>query len=135
MKTSKLFLILGFLFVLGLVVYFPAYKWARAHVNSKTAVEYHPLLCISCHLYTSKNSLVSKLINADYYSPINMAVSKDGGRLYVVAQEGNALLIVDPEKHKVLNKIRVGDFPHSVILSSDEQRAYVSNKWSDNVSV
>jgi YVTN family beta-propeller protein len=135
MKTTKLFLILGFLIVLGLVVHFPGRKLARAHVNSKTAVEDHPLLCTSCHLYTSKNTLISKLINADYYSPFNLAVSKDGSRLYVVAQEGNALLIVDPLKHKVLTKIRVGDLPHSVILSSDEKRAYVSNEWSDNVSV
>jgi YVTN family beta-propeller protein len=135
MRTTKLFLILGFLIVLGLVVHFPGRKLARAHVNSKTAVEDHPLLCTSCHLYTSKNALISKLINANYFSPINLAVSKDGSRLYVVAQEGDALLIVDPVKHKVLDKIRVGDLPHSVILDGDEKRAYVSNEWSDNVSV
>ena len=135
MKTTKLFLILGFLIVLGLAVHFPGRKIARAHVNSKTAVEDHPLLCTSCHLYTSKNTLISKLINARYYSPINLAVSKDGSRLYVVAQEGDALLIVDPVKQRVLNKIRVGDLPHSVILGSDEKRAYVSNEWSDYVSV
>jgi len=29
----------------------------------------------------------------------------------------------------------VGEQPHSVILSSNGQRAYVSNQWSDNVSV
>ncbi len=135
MKTTKLLLILGLLIVLGLVVHFPGRKLARAHVNSKTAVEDHPLLCTSCHLYTSKNTLISKLINADYYSPINLTVSKDGSRLYIVAQERDALLIVDPIKNKVLNKIRVGDLPHSVILSSDGHIAYVSNEWSDNVSV
>ena len=82
-----------------------------------------------------RTRLISKLINADYYSPFNLAVSKDGRRLYVVAQEANTLLVVDPENHKVLNKIRVGNLPHSVVLSSDEQKAYVSNQWSDNVSV
>ena len=100
-----------------------------------TAVEDHPLLCISCHLYTSKIKLVSKLVNADYYSPFNMAVSKDGGRLYVVAQEGNALLVVDPENHKVLNKIKVGKYPYRVVLDEGGEKAYVSNQWSDNVSV
>jgi hypothetical protein len=92
MKTSKIFLAFGFLFVLGLVIYFPWHKWARVHVNSKTATEDHPLFCISCHLYTSRSKLVSKLVNSDYYSPFNMAVSKNGDRLYVVAQEGNELL-------------------------------------------
>jgi len=135
MKTSKLILIIGFLFVLGLVVYFPGRKMARTHVNSKTGVQDHPLLCTSCHLYTSKIKLVSKLVNADYYSPFNMAVSKDGSRLYVVAQEGNALLVVDPENHKVLNKIKVGKYPYRIVLDGGGEKAYVSNQWSDNVSV
>src|SRR5450759_1454466 len=104
MKTSyKLLLISGIIVALGLIIHFPGHKMARAHVNSKTAVEDHPLLCTSCHLYTSKNKLLSKLVNADYFSPFNLAVSKDGNRLYVVAQEGNELLTVDTENHRVLN--------------------------------
>ena len=135
MKTSyKIFLMAGILFVLGLIVYFPGRRIARKHVNYITAVTDHPLLCTSCHVYTQKTGLVAKLINADYYSPFNVAVSKDGSRLYVVAQEANALLVVDPENHKVLNKINVGNYPHSIVLGNDGQ-AYVSNQWSDNVSV
>jgi len=135
MKATKLFLIIGLLFVLGIVVYFPGRKMARAHVNIKTAVTDHPLLCTSCHLYTSKNLLISKLINADYYSPFNLAVSKDGKRLYVVAQDGDALLEVDTETRKVLNEITVGDHPHSLVLDVNGKTAYVSNQWADNVSV
>ena len=133
MKTIyKLLLIIG---ALGLIAYFPGHKLARSHVNIKTGVEDHPLLCTNCHLYIQRSGPVSKLVNRDYYSPFNMAVSKDGSRLYVVAQDGNTLLVVDPEKRKILNKIMVGNLPHSVILSKDEQIAYVSNQWSDNVSV
>ena len=117
------------------LIYFPGRKWARAHVNEKTAVTDHPLLCTSCHLYIQKTGLAAKLINARYLSPINLTVSEDGKRLYVVAQESNALLIVDAENNKVINKIGVGNQPHSVILSKDGQKAYVSNEWSDNVSV
>ena len=135
MKTTKLLLTIGVLFVLVLVIYFPGRKLARAHVNSKTAVEDHPLLCISCHLYSQKDGLIAKLINEDYYSPFNMAVSKDGERLYVVAQDGNALLIVATETREVLNSIMVGEHPHSVILDDSGKLAYVSNQWSDNVSV
>ena len=134
-RSYKYFLITGVLISMGLVVHFPGRKLARAHVNYMTGVEDHPLLCTSCHLYIQKTGPVSKLVNKDYYSPFNLAVSKDGDRLFVVAQEADALLVVDPEKHKVLNRIRVGDLPHSVLLSSDEQKAYVSNQWSDNVSV
>jgi YVTN family beta-propeller protein len=135
MKTSKVLFTLGFFIVLGLVIYFPGRNLVRTHVNSKTAVEDHPLLCTSCHVYTSKNKLISKLINADYYSPFNMAVSKKGDRLYVVAQDADELLVVNTENHKVLNKIKVGRYPHSVVLDDDMKTGYVSNQWSDNVSV
>jgi len=88
-------MVLGILVVLAMVILFIGHKGAREHVNYMTAVEDHPLLCSSCHLSTSKNPLVRKLINADYLSPFNLAVSGDGNRLYVVAQEANALLVVN----------------------------------------
>ncbi len=134
-RSQKLIRIFGIILVLGLIIFFPGRKLARAHVNSKTATNDHPLLCTSCHLYTQKTGILAKLINADYLSPFNLAVSEDGKHLYVVAQEGNALLVVDAETQKVLNKINVGNQPHSVILSNDGKEAYVSNQWSDNVSV
>jgi YVTN family beta-propeller protein len=135
MKKSRIISVIVFFSVLGLIIYFPGRKWARGHVNYMTAVEDHPLNCLSCHVYTQKSGFISKLVNRKYLSPFNLAVSRDGSRLYVVAQESNALLIVDPGTRKVLNKIKVGNLPHSVILSSDGQKAYVSNEWSDNVSV
>ena len=136
MKTFyRILSVLIFFSILGLLVFIPGRKWARTHVNSKTGVTDHPLLCISCHLYTQREGLAAKLINAKYLSPFNLAVSKDGSRLYVVAQEANAVLVVDAAKQKVLNKIIVGTQPHSIALSNDGQKAYVSNQWSDNVSV
>lgn len=135
MKRSKLFLIAGYIAGLGLLVIFPGYKLARAHVNEKTAVTDHPLLCTSCHLYITSNKLVTKLINADYLSPLNLAVSNDGNRIYVVAQDADELLVVDPLNNKVMNSIKVGVHPHSVILDKENNFAFVSNEWSDNVSV
>jgi|WetSurMetagenome_2_1015567.scaffolds.fasta_scaffold01118_8 YVTN family beta-propeller protein len=135
MKRSKLFSAVVLLIVLGLIICIPGRKLARAHVNSKTGTTDHPLLCTSCHLPTKKTGIISKLMNANYLSPFNLVVSEDGKKLYVVAQEANALLVVDAEKHEVLNKISVGIQPHTVILSKNGQKAYVSNQWSDNVSV
>jgi YVTN family beta-propeller protein len=126
---------IGVFLLFGLVLRFPFHRMARAHVNTKTAVEDHPLNCFSCHIYTHKNGLIAKLIDVDYYSPFNLALSKDGKKLYVVAEEGNALLIVDTENGKVSRKIKVGNRPHSIILDDTERKAYVSNQWSDNVSV
>ena len=135
MKSAKLLLIFGVLFIFLLVTYLPGRKLAREHVNNKTAVTDHPLSCTSCHISTSKNKLISKMMNEDYYSPFNIAVSNDGRKLYVIAQDINELIVVDTEKSVVLNKIKVGIHPHSIILNEDGKIAYVSNEWSDNVSV
>jgi len=134
-RSFKFSLVFGILIAAGVVIRFPLHKMAREHVNTKTGVEDHPLLCTSCHFHIVKSGPIYKLFNKEYYSPINLAVSKDGSRLYVVAQEGNAIIVVDADKQKVINKISVGNQPHSIILSHDERLAYVSNQWSDNVSV
>lgn len=110
-------------------------KWGRAHVNYITATEDHPLTCLSCHLPNSRNPVISKLMNARYYSPFNLAVSGDGTKLYVTAEERNMLLIIDTERNKVTDRIRVGMRPHSVKLDEKRNLAYVSNQWSDNISV
>jgi YVTN family beta-propeller protein len=134
-RLSKILLYSGIVVAIGLLVYFPGRKAARAHVDYITATTDHPLLCTSCHLYTQKKGILAKMINADYLSPFNLAVSSDGNRLYVVAQEANALLVVDGASHKVINKIAVEKMPHSVVLSKDGKKAYVSNEWADDVSV
>jgi YVTN family beta-propeller protein len=135
-RKYKILLIIFISIILAVVLIYPSFhRWARAHVNSKTAVEDHPLNCASCHLSIQKTGLVSKLMNADYYSPFNVALSRDGSTLYVTAEQGNALLIVDIKKQKVIHKVKVGNHPHSVLLSNDEKTAYVSNQWSDNISV
>ena len=135
MKMKKLLITPGVIILLVVVLYSPVHRKARMHVNYITATDDHKLDCFSCHLYTQKSGIIAKLINADYYSPLNLALSQDGRRLFVVTEEANTLLIVDTESRRVLHKINVGNHPHSVILNNDDSKAYVSNQWSDNVSV
>jgi YVTN family beta-propeller protein len=128
----KIIILSGVLAAVCLLV-IPGKKWARKHVNYITAVDDHPLNCIRCHVYTQKEGIIARIMSKDYLSPFNMAISADGGKLYVVAQEGNALLVVDIEKEKILDKIAVGERPHSVVLKNDGKTAYVSNQWSDHI--
>jgi len=134
-KRKKLYFILGFIVVISLVIYFPGRKAAREHVNYMTAVEDHPLNCVSCHLHMVDKGPIAKWQSEDYYSPFNLAISKDGNTLYVVAQDANQLMVVDAVSKEVRQHIPVGDFPHSVVLSQDGSKAYVSNQWSDNVMI
>jgi len=106
---------------------------ARAHVNYMTAVDDHPIKCWTCHAYTQKDNVIAKMLHETYVSPYNLAVSEDGSRLYVLGQESNQLLVVDPEAGSIVTKIEVGNKPHTVVLSKDGQTAYVSNQWADNI--
>ncbi len=129
---NKIIFIVGVIVVLGLLS-IPFHKLARKHVSYITAVEDHPVYCVSCHLYKNKNSVFSNFINEDYISPFNLNISADGSKLYVIGQESNVLLVIDANENKVLDKIPVGVKPHSVTLSEDGQIAYVSNQWADNI--
>ncbi len=133
--TKRSFILIFIIFTTGLVVYFPGKKWARGHVNYKTAVDDHPLLCTNCHLHITKNKVIRKLVNSDYYSPLNLTVSDDGKMLLIVAADRDELVVADAEKSKVIKRIKVGNKPHSVILDKECKTAYISNQWSDNISV
>lgn len=71
----------------------------------------------------------------EYKSPIQMAISRDGKRLYVVCENTNELLVVDTKKSTVVSTVRLGDHPFAVALSPDEKRLFVSNRWDNTISV
>jgi YVTN family beta-propeller protein len=130
---KKIFPAILFLLTSGYLLWIPSHKWARNHVNEQTGVNDHPLLCTSCHLYITKNPIISFFTTKEYYSPINIAENK--GTLYVVAQDKDLLIEIDALSSKVKGEIKTGDHPHSVVIDSEGKRAYVTNQWSDNVSV
>jgi YVTN family beta-propeller protein len=70
-----------------------------------------------------------------YKSPIQLAMSGDGRRLYVVCENTNEVLIVDTASRTVIDSVRVGSRPFGIALIPDERSIYVSNRWDDNVTV
>ena len=76
-----------------------------------------------------------KKVEIRYKTPFNLAVSRDGRRLYVACEASNSVIIVDLSNDRIIREIGVGMQPHFVCLSPDGSRAYVSNRASDNVSV
>ena len=59
--------------------------------------------------------------------PGDLALSRDGRRLFVVDQFNYRLVTVDLESKKVVQSVRVGRNPFAVALSPDEKLAWVSN--------
>jgi YVTN family beta-propeller protein len=73
--------------------------------------------------------------DALYRTPVNLATSPDGKRLYVVCANSNHLLVVDPAGRRVLDEIAVGRSPQDVAVSPDGERLYVTNRFGNSVSV
>jgi YVTN family beta-propeller protein len=70
-----------------------------------------------------------------YLSPIEMALSPDGNRLYVVCQGSGELRVVDTESNKVVAAVPLGHMPRGIALSPSGSEIYVTNANDDTVSV
>jgi acid phosphatase len=67
--------------------------------------------------------------------PAGLAVSADGGRLYVADNLGDRASVIDLASGNVLANLPVGHNPYTVVLSHDGKSAYVSNWGENTVSV
>ncbi len=69
-----------------------------------------------------------------YPSPIELALSPDGMRLYALCEGTDEVVVYDSSSRTILHRIRVGRVPKGFALSADAKRLYVANSWSDSVS-
>ena len=112
-----------------------AHLWATAHVQMMTGDNRWKPNCLTCHLHARVKPTVSWQRDTRYRSPLNLALSPDGKRLYVTASGHDALMVVDTAQRKVDSEIAVGQRPHDVCVSRDGKTLFVSNRWSSTVSV
>ena len=68
-----------------------------------------------------------------YPSPIELAVSPDGARLYVLCEGTDELAVIDTQTDRIAGRVPVGRVPKGLWLAGGN--AYVANSWSDTVSV
>ena len=69
-----------------------------------------------------------------YLSPVDLAISPNGTRLYVVCEDANLVLAVDTRSNRVIERIAVGRQPKAIALSPDGNTIYVSNELDNSVS-
>ena len=69
-----------------------------------------------------------------YLTPVEIKLSFDGKKLYVVCEGDDSVLAVDTQTRQVVAKAKVGHKPRGLALSPDGKTLYVSNEWSDTVS-
>ena len=69
-----------------------------------------------------------------YLTPVEIKLSADGKKLYVVCEDGDSVLAVDTQTKQVVARAKVGHKPKGLAISPDGKTLYVSNEWSDTVS-
>jgi YVTN family beta-propeller protein len=69
-----------------------------------------------------------------YRSPIELTVSPDGARLYVLCDGTDEVVVIDTASRRMLRHIAVGRVPKGLWLAPDGKHLYVANSWSDSVS-
>ncbi len=67
--------------------------------------------------------------------PYDVAVARNGSRLYVSDWAGRSVLAVSPDDLRVVAKISVGDHPSQLALHPKDDRLFVANASSNSVSV
>src|SRR5262245_9510077 len=65
--------------------------------------------------------------------PPGIAISKDGARLFLSDQTGNALVVVDIAKDAIVATIPLGDSPEAIYLSPDGKLLSAAIEENDTV--
>jgi len=78
-------------------------------------------------------STTGELFN--YASPLELLLSPDGTRLYVLCQQSEEVRVLDASTYAPIKSIAVGRVPRGIALSAAGDRLFVTNSWDDTLSV
>ncbi len=92
------------------------------------------LLTVSLWRTAGRPVRASEAEAEDYASPIEVVLSPDGARLYVLCQQMNEVRVLDAATYAVIKNIAVGAVPRGFSLSPDGARLFVTNTWDDTLS-
>jgi YVTN family beta-propeller protein len=67
--------------------------------------------------------------------PMGMAMSRDGGKLYVTTGRGKKVVVLETATGNVAASFEVGDRPWGIALSPDEKFLFTANGPSNDVSI
>ena len=70
-----------------------------------------------------------------YASPLELLLSPDGTRLYVLCQQSEEVRVLDAASYAVIGTVGVGRVPRGMALSRTGERLFVTNSWDDTLSV
>jgi YVTN family beta-propeller protein len=71
----------------------------------------------------------------DYASPLEILLSPDGARIYVLCQQTEDVRVLNTTSFAVIKNIPVGRVPRGFSTSASADRLFVTNSWDDTLSV
>jgi YVTN family beta-propeller protein len=71
----------------------------------------------------------------DYASPLEVLLSPDGARLFVLCQQSNEVRVLNATSFATIKNIEVGRVPRGFSLSPKGDKLFVTNAWDDTISV
>ena len=71
----------------------------------------------------------------EYASPLELLLSPDGTRLYVLCQQSEEVRVLNATSFVAIKNIPVGRAPRGFSLSASGDRLFVTNSWDDTLSV
>jgi YVTN family beta-propeller protein len=92
-----------------------------------------PVFNPPAHADDDHNAVLPRAI--DYDSPLEVLVSPDGARLFVLCQQSETVRVLDAKTYAAIKTIAVGRVPRGITLSASGDRLYVTNSWDDTLSV
>jgi YVTN family beta-propeller protein len=107
----------------------------RFHIAAGTALATLALALLTVALRTDRPVRAAEADDMDYASPLEVLLSPDGTRLYVLCQQSEEVRVLDAATYAVIKTIAVGKVPRGFSLSPDGARLFVTNSWDDTLSV
>jgi YVTN family beta-propeller protein len=107
----------------------------RFQVAVGTGLATLALALLAVALRTDHPVRAAEADDVNYASPLEVLLSPDGARLYVLCQQSEEVRVLDAATYAVLKTISVGNVPRGFSLSPDGARLFVTNSWDDTLSV
>jgi YVTN family beta-propeller protein len=107
----------------------------RFQVAVGTGLATLALALLAVALRTDHPVRAAEADDANYASPLEVLLSPDGARLYVLCQQSEEVRVLDAATYAVMKTIAVGHVPRGISLSPDGARLFVTNSWDDTLSV
>jgi YVTN family beta-propeller protein len=99
-----------------------------------TRVHFCLLTIAFCLLPCFSNLYYSSQDEPAYLSPVEIKLSADGRKLFVVCEHADAVLEFDARTKQVIARAKVGRRPKGIGVSPDGRTIYVANEWSDTAT-